>query len=84
MKVEQKKIVLQYGSEGSNNGVSSFGEVSAQDAHKFVALDSHSGGYPYAVNVDGAHAFKTEQAAIEYARGAFIVRKVKITYEWDE
>lgn len=84
MKIEQKKIVLQYGQAGSPNGISSWGEVSEEDAGKFVALDEASGGYPYPVDVARAHVFKDVQAATEYSRGTFIVRELNITYEWNE
>ena len=54
------------------------------DAEKFVALDSQSGGYPYAVDIECAHDFKTVEKAETY-RGhlaGLTVRQVTTKYEF--
>lgn len=57
--METKRIVLKY-----NN-------PKLQSYHKagdvYVALDSHSGGYPYQVSAMEAHNFKTVEEAMKYA-----------------
>lgn len=83
-KIVQKKILLQYGPEGSPSGISSWNTVSKEDAGKFVALDNASGGYPYPVDIGRAYPFNDVESAREYGRGAFNVREVTVTYEWDE
>ena len=88
MKIVKEKIVLQYPMAGTIVGEYQSGQVRVtqwQDAGKFVALDSASGGYPYSVDIDQAHDFDTPEKARQYARNeAFIVRLVKITYEVSE
>lgn len=65
----ETKIVLQYGGQTG----------------KFVALDSASGGYPYAVPIEKAHNFGTVDKARAYASqdppGHFVVCRVTVTYE---
>lgn len=79
-KIVIKKVFLQYGQVGQK--VSGC-QIDQSDANKFVALDSGSGGYPYAVDIDQAHNFKSVQKALDYTRGdSLVVREVTITYEF--
>lgn len=83
-KIEQTKIFIQYGNEGDIGPFKN--PIPKDDAGKFVALDSASGGYPYPVPIDRAHDFYKIGNAIDYVGscpGLHIV-KCRITYEWNK
>jgi hypothetical protein len=71
----KKIIVLKY--LGTNHRASHH-----KGGEDYVALDSNSGGYPYAVTLDRAHDFGTAQKAIEYAGRdhSFEIVSVTVTY----
>lgn len=78
MTINKTKIVLQY-----KNSSSVYWDE--ENYMPFVALDSSSGGYPYEVDIDSAHDFKTVESAEKYIGsgvGKFDVRVVKIKYEF--
>lgn len=82
-KIEQTKILIQYGKE---NEPGEYRPISKEHAEHFVDLDMASGGYPYATSIDRAFDFKTVEAAERYVGHfkGFHIRNVKVTYEWDE
>ena len=77
MIIKQTKIFLQY-----KKNTCTYWDKD-KDYMPFVDLDSNSGGYPYEVEINRAHDFKTVEKAKEYdRRGEFDVRIVEITYEF--
>jgi hypothetical protein len=80
--VKKQIVVLQYSHAGTPCGFNS--QVTDKEAEKFVALDQSSGGYPYPVELERAHDFKTVEEARNYTqpREPFLVREVTITYEY--
>lgn len=77
-----KRVVLQYGSAGELQRLGDGWErrVTADDAHKFVALDSSS-GYPTPVEALDAHDFRTVEAARKYAGAeVFYIREMEIRW----
>lgn len=82
MKVVRKVVLLQYGKAGEQRPHSN--PVDQCDSQKFVALDSASGGYPYSVEIENAHNFKTVESAQRYNGEfhIFHVREVNVTYEF--
>lgn len=88
IELERELVLLQYPAAGTRTSAhpytdGSYPTVHENEAGKFVALDAHSGGYPYAVEIHGAHDFKSAEKANSYQRSFayFIVRKVRVTYE---
>jgi hypothetical protein len=60
--------------------------VTGPNKDRYVAIDSSSGGYPWAVDtilnaVHGHGGFKDPEAALKYYNGKFAVVKVTVTTE---
>ena len=78
-----KRVVLHSGSEGELQRLGDGWEhrVSSTQAHKFVGLDSASGGYPTPVEALDAHDFRTVEAARKYAGAeVFYIREMEIRW----
>lgn len=76
MQIKKTKVVLQY--------IDDYDCPAYWDKEymPFVALDMPSGGYPYPVDIDRAHDFKTIERAVAYiGSDPLIVRVITITYE---
>lgn len=84
MIITQERVLLQYGATGEK--ISGYSHVHVSEAHKFVDLDSASGGYPYATEIHRAYDFGTAEKAAKYAGHfpGFKIRHVKVTYEVSE
>lgn len=73
--MKQKRIVLKY-NKPNRLGHHREGEV-------YVALDYHSGGYPYQVTIDCAHDFNTVDEAVKYG-GSYDFSVVELTVTYTE
>jgi hypothetical protein len=86
--MEQELVLLQYPAAGTRTSDhpytdGSYPTVHENEAGKFVALDTHSGGYPYAVEINRAHDFGSVEKAEQY-RGHFKyfnICLVRVTYD---
>jgi len=78
---DRELVLLQYGEAGERT--SGYSTVHSSEAGKWVALDSNSGGYPYATEIANAHDFGSVEKAQDYARHfpGFKVRCVLVTYK---
>jgi len=78
-------VFLQYPGAGEAlSSTSPSHRVHRSDDEMFVAIDSHSGGYPYGVPINRAHDFKTVEAAEKYRMSfdKLRVREVRVTYDF--
>lgn len=86
--MERELVLLQYPAAGTRTSEYTYTDgtyptVHENDAFRFVALDNHSGGYPYSVEIERAYDFGSVEKADKY-RGSFKyfnICLVRVTYD---